>query len=32
LFREAQMGTGTALGGALIIAGVACIYFLDKTV
>jgi len=32
LFREAQMGAGTALGGALIIAGVACIYFLDKTV
>lgn len=32
LFRETQIGLGTALGGTLIVAGVACIYFLDKTV
>jgi len=32
LFKEAQMTTGTLIGFALIVAGVACIYFLDKTV
>lgn len=31
-FREAQMSIGTLLGFTLIILGVACIYFLDKTV
>lgn len=31
-FREAQLTAGTAFGGLLILAGVACIYFFDKTV
>ncbi|HEX2752406.1 MAG TPA: DMT family transporter [Alphaproteobacteria bacterium] len=32
LFKEAQMTTGTLIGFMLIVVGVACIYFLDKTV
>jgi drug/metabolite transporter (DMT)-like permease len=32
LFKEAQMTTGTLIGFVLIVVGVACIYFLDKTV
>lgn len=32
LFKEAQMTTGTLIGFVLIVTGVACIYFLDKTV
>lgn len=32
LFKEAQMTTGALIGFVLIIMGVACIYFLDKTV
>jgi len=32
LFKESQMTTSTFIGFALIVAGVACIYFLDKTV
>lgn len=32
LFRESQMTTGALIGFVLIIMGVACIYFLDKTV
>lgn len=32
LFRESQMTTGTLIGFVLIVVGVACIYFLDKTV
>lgn len=31
LFRESQATAGTFMGAALIIAGIACIYFFDKT-
>jgi len=31
LFRQTQVTLGTLLGAGLIIAGVGCIYFLDKT-
>jgi drug/metabolite transporter (DMT)-like permease len=30
-FRQAQMNWSTLLGGLLIISGVACIYFFDKS-
>jgi drug/metabolite transporter (DMT)-like permease len=32
LFRQVQMSAGTLAGAALILSGVACIYYFGKTV
>jgi drug/metabolite transporter (DMT)-like permease len=30
--RESQMNLGTALGAAMILSGIGCIYYFNKTV